>query len=75
MFPDRIDIDPVNVTFYKATPIGYKSTVIPRNNVASVSILSRILFADVVLETLGGKRVVANGFKKDDARSILGLLT
>ena len=75
VFPDKIDISRANVTFYKATPIGYTSTVIPRNNIASVSIQSKLLFADVVLETLGGKRVEANGFKKEDGRRILDLLT
>ncbi|GHS89223.1 hypothetical protein FACS1894201_10630 [Bacteroidia bacterium] len=75
LFPDRIEIDATNVTFYKGYVFGYQSTVIARNNVASVSIGSGILFADVVIESNGGKRIVASGFRKVDAREIIRLLT
>jgi hypothetical protein len=29
----------------------------------------------VIIETTGGKRVVVSGFKKSDAKTIVGLLT
>jgi hypothetical protein len=75
LFPDRIEIDTTNVIYYKGNVFGYQSTVIALNNIASVSIDSGILFADVIIDTIGGKRVVANGFKKTDAKEILNLLT
>lgn len=77
VFPDRIEIDDNNgsVTFFKGTIIGYRSTFIARANIASVHIGSGLLFADVVIETTGGKEIRASGFKKRDAREIMNLLT
>lgn len=74
VFPDRLEIDAVNVTYYKGTIIGYRSTVISRANIASVHIGSGLLFADVIIETTGGKEIRASGFKKSDARAIVALL-
>jgi hypothetical protein len=45
------------------------------NNIASVSVSTGIFFADVVIETIGGKQIVASGFRKFDAREIVRLLT
>lgn len=75
LFPDRLDIDALKATYYKGNVFGYQSTIIARSNIASVSIGTGIFFADVIIETIGGKRVVANGFKKSDAKTIVGLLT
>ena len=75
VFPDRIEIDATNITYYKGNVFGYQSTVMARNNIASVHIGSGLLFADVVIETLGGRRVVASGFRKREAREIVELLT
>jgi hypothetical protein len=75
LFPDRLEIDAINVTYYKGTVIGYRSTVIGRSNVASVHIGSGLLFADVVIESNGGLIVRARGFRKSDARRIVELLT
>jgi len=75
LFPDRIEIDTTNVTYYKGNIVGYQSSIIARNKIASVSIGSGIFFADVIIETIGGKRIVASGFKKADAKTIVGLLT
>jgi hypothetical protein len=36
---------------------------------------SGIFFADVVIESYGGRRVVASGFKKAVAREIVDFLT
>ena len=74
VFPDRIEIDAVNVTYFKGTIIGYRSTVIARTNIACVHIGSGLLFADVIIETTGGKEIRAAGFKKSDARAIVALL-
>lgn len=75
VFPDRLEIDAVNITYYKGTVIGYRSTVISRANIASVHIGSGLLFADVVIETTGGKEIRASGFKKNDAKAIVALLS
>lgn len=75
IFPDKLEIDSSTVTYYKGTIIGYKSTVIARANIASVHIGSGLLFADIIIETTGGLQVRASGFKKSDARAIMGLLT
>lgn len=74
VFPDQLEIDAVNVTYYKGTVIGYHSTVIARSNIASVHIGSGLFFADVVIETTGGKEIRASGFKKSDARAIVSML-
>jgi hypothetical protein len=75
VFPDRVEIEGANITYYKGNVFGYQSTVIARQNIASVYIGSGIFFADVIFETMGGRRVVANGFKKAEAREIVRLLT
>lgn len=75
VFPDRIEIDAINVTYYKGTVIGYRSTVIARTNIASVYIGSGLLFADIVIESIGGLMIRARGFKKNDARTIISILS
>ena len=75
LFPDRLEIDVSNITYYKGHIFGYKTTVIARHNVASVSLNSGILFADVIIESKGGKKIIASGFRKLDAQTIYGLLS
>lgn len=75
LFPDKIEIDAVNVIFYKGALIGYQTMVIARNNIASVRISKGLLFADVIIESVGGATVVARGFTQNDAREILRLLS
>lgn len=75
IFPDKLEIGSTKVIYYKGTLIGYRSMVIPIDNIASVYIVSRVLFADVVIETVGGKQIRASGFKKSDAKTIVSLLT
>jgi lipopolysaccharide export system protein LptA len=75
VFPDRLEIDAAKVAYYKGNVFGYQSSIIVRSNIASVSIGSGIFFADVIIETMGGKRIVASGFKKSEAKEIVNLLT
>ena len=75
LFPDKLEIDAFNVTYYKGYVFGYKSMVIARCNIASVSAGAGIFFADVYIESTGGQRIVANGFKKKDAKAVVNLLT
>jgi hypothetical protein len=75
LFPDKLEIDAENVTYYKGNLVGYQSAIIARKSIASVSIGSGLLFVDIIIETTGGKKVTASGFKKADAKSIVGELT
>ena len=75
LYPDRIEIDDYNVTYYKGYVFGYQSTVISRWNIASVSVGAGIFFADVIICSNGGQKIVANGFTKSVAKEIVRLLT
>ena len=74
LFPDTLEIDDEKVTFYKAKLIGHESTVIQRSAIGSVSLNAGLLFADIIIETKGGQRTVANGFTRSDAKRIQQLL-
>jgi hypothetical protein len=75
LFPDKLEIDATNVTYYKGYVFGYQSMVITRRNIASVSAGAGIFFADVHIESTGGQLITASGFKKNDAKEIVRLLT
>ena len=75
LFPDKIEIDDTNVTYYKGTLVGYRTMVISRCSIASVRVSKGLLFADIIIESRGGGQIVARGFTRSDAREILGLLT
>ena len=74
LFPDKLEIDDEKVTFYKAKLIGHESTVIQRSAIGSVSLNAGLLFADIIIETKGGQRTVANGFTRSNAKRIQQLL-
>lgn len=74
LFPDKLEIDAFNVTYYKGTLVGYRKTIIARVNIASVHIGSGLFFADIVIESTGGLTFKAQGFKKKDAMAIVALL-
>ena len=75
LFPDKLEIDAMNVTYYKGYVFGYKTMIIARRNIASVSAGAGVFFADVHIESIGGQRITASGFKKSDAKTIVNLLT
>lgn len=74
LFPDRIDIDDERVVYYKGALIGYQTTVIPRERISSVRLVSNILFSDLIIESSGGRRIEVNGLSKADAREAYDLL-
>lgn len=74
LFPDKIEINADHVAYYKGAIIGYKTSVISRRSIASVRVKNGLLFADIVIESTGGGTIVAKGFTKDDANSIVELL-
>lgn len=75
IFPDKLEIDAINITHYKGTIVGYRSSVIARANVASVHIRSGLFFADIIIESTGGLTITAHGFYKSDAREVMNLLS
>ncbi len=75
LFPDELEIDLINVTYHKGAVIGDNIIVIPRSNITSVYGRFNVFFADVIIESAGGRRVVAEGFKKSDVRDIVRILT
>lgn len=75
VFPDRLEIDTSIITYFKGTVVGYHKFVIPRDRVASIHLRSGLIFADVIIETFGGQVVIARGFTKRDARTILNTLS
>ena len=72
LFPDEliIDTDEECVTFRKYKIIGCLKTKIPFSSITCVSIRKNILFADILIETKGGKEIVAEGFSHYDAERI-----
>lgn len=75
VFPDRIEIDANQVLYYKGTLIGYNKSIIEREKIASVHLRSGLLFADVVIESSGGRGITGRGFAKRDARQIVEILS
>ena len=74
LFPDKISVDNDRIVYYKGALIGYQTTVIQRSSISSVRLLSNILFADIIIESSGGRKVVINGLSKSDAKDIYELL-
>ena len=74
LFPDKIEIDAVNVIYYKGALVGYQTMIIARSNIASVRVSKGLLFADIIIESVGGGTIVARGFTRGDAKAIMKLL-
>lgn len=77
IFPDQIIIDTSKkiVIHRKPRLIGGKETKIKFSSIASASCDKHILFADVYIETHGGREIVISGFAIDDAEKIVEILT
>lgn len=77
MFPDEIIIDDEEevVILRKPKLIGSKETKIRFGAIASIGVDKHILFADIIIETRGGREIVAHGFTRDDADRIRDLLS
>lgn len=77
VFPDKliIDDDDEAVIYRKPKLIGSKETKIRFGAIASVSYDKHVLFADIIIETRGGREIVARGFTRDDADEIVELLS
>lgn len=76
VFPDEIIIDEEEVVIHrKPKLIGCKETQIRFGAIASIQVDKHILFADIIIETRGGREIVARGFVRDDADYIKELLS
>lgn len=73
LFPDELIIDTRAecVTYRKFRMIGCDSTRVKFDSIASVSMRKNILFADIIIETRGGGRIIAEGFSFFDAERIV----
>ena len=77
IFPDKIiiDTDEELVIFRKPKLIGSTEIKVCFDAIASVSCDKHVLFADIVIETRGGRCIVAHGFTRSDANEIVELLS
>lgn len=74
LFPDRIDVDEDRVTYYKGALVGYQTTIVHIASISSVRLVSNIFFADIIIESSGGRKLEINGLSKSDAREIYNML-
>lgn len=76
VFPDEIIIDDEEEVVIHRKPklIGCKETKVRFGAIASIQIDTHILFADIIIETRGGREIIARGFTRDDADEIRELL-
>lgn len=77
VFPDEIIIDDEEevVIYRKSKIIGCKEMRIRFGAIASFFIEKHLLFADIIIETRGGRDIIARGFTRDDADTIKKLLS
>lgn len=76
VFPDELIIDDRNeyVIYRKPRLIGCQEVKIRFAAIGSVSVDKHVLFADVIIETNGGRIIKAKGFTRFDAEEIAELL-
>ena len=76
VFPDEIIIDDDEevLIYRKPRVIGCKESMVRFGAIGSVSIQKHLLFADIYIETKGGREIVAKGFTRSDAEEIASLL-
>jgi hypothetical protein len=76
VFPDEIIIDDEEevLIYRKPRLIGCKESKVRFGAIGSVTIQKGILFADIHIETRGGREIVAKGFSYSDADSIASII-
>src|SRR5712691_11710222 len=75
LFPTQVLITQSSVVQYKPRWIGRQEETIHMAHVASVKIDTRLLFADVLIETSGGSDpILCHGHRKGDADTMKGLI-
>ena len=67
VFPSKITIDDLGVTFKDPGLFSAKEKTIPFSKIASVDTDSPMLgYSTIIIETTGEGRIHAHGFKKDE---------
>ena len=76
VFPDEIIVDDEEEILIHRKPrvIGCKETTVRFGAIGSLSVNKKVLFADIVLETKGGREICARGFTRSDAERIAKLV-
>ena len=76
IFPAEIIIDEAEevLVYRKPKLIGCKETRVRFGAIAGVTVEKHVLFADIIIETKGGREIVAQGFTRDDADRIKEIL-
>ncbi len=76
VFPDEIIIDDEEevLIYRKPRVIGCKETRIRFGAIGSVTVQKHLLFADIYIETRGGREIIARGFTCSDAEEIASIV-
>lgn len=75
IFPDKVILDDDGIHFIKPGLLKKGEEIISYSQIASVKIVSKILFSDILIETTGGSQpVFINGLAKRDAQKIKQLI-
>jgi hypothetical protein len=76
VFPDEIIIDDEEevLIYRKPQLIGCKESRVRFGAIGSISIQKKLLFADIYIETRGGREIIARGFSRSDAEEIASLV-
>lgn len=76
VFPDEIIIDDEEevLIYRKPRVIGCKESRVKFGAIGSVSVNKGLIFADICIETKGGREIVARGFSRSDADEISRLV-
>lgn len=75
LYPDMLEIDSNSIVYHKGYVIGYKTIIIERANVSSVSLHSGLFFSDIIISSKGGEQIMACGFSNSTARQIMSLIS
>jgi hypothetical protein len=75
VFPTQVLITPTSVVQYTPRWIGRHEETIHMAHIASVTVDTRLLLSDVIIETSGGSDPIrCHGHRKADARSMKALI-
>lgn len=76
VFPDEIIIDDEEevLIYRKPRVIGCKEFRVRFGAIGSLTIQKHLLFADIYIETKGGREIIARGFTRSDAKEIASLV-
>ena len=74
IFPITIKIDNDYLYYDKGFLLGRSQIVVPIASIGSIAMVNKVVFADLVIETRGGRVFYLNGFSRSDAKKIFNLL-